>query len=192
LSRDERTRTLLELRSMLKARIDKLERELVKLRSMLDALDEALLEITITTADRVAPTSWPRVAEAVEKEPLPEVASVTPEKEMPVGEEGAPIEEIEVKSAGRSVGKILLNRGGGILVLEVAEGVKIPFDLPPLRWLEGRLRKLVDRFPNAVYNVETDEGGMLKGIVVKGAPPKELVKLSGEVRWALDRAYRKP
>jgi len=177
---------------MLKARIDKLERELVKLRSMLDALDEALLEITITTADRVAPTSWPRVAEAVEKEPLPEVASVTPEKEMPVGEEGAPIEEIEVKSAGRSVGKILLNRGGGILVLEVAEGVKIPFDLPPLRWLEGRLRKLVDRFPNAVYNVETDEGGMLKGIVVKGAPPKELVKLSGEVRWALDRAYRKP
>ncbi len=190
MSRDERTKTLLELRSMLKARIDKLERELIKLRSMLDALDEALLEITITTADRVAPMR-PEVLE-VEEKPTPEAERVTPEEVASVEREEVRVEEVEVTSAGRSIGRILLNKDVGILILEVAEEVRIPFDLPPLRWLEGRLRKLTDRFSEAVYNIETDERGILKRIVVKGAPVRELVKLSGEIRWALDRAYRKP
>jgi len=176
LNRDDRMRTLLELRNMLKTRIEELEEELARLRSMLDALDDVLLEATITTADRLplgegAPREI-RPAEAVEGPPSP-----------------AEVEEREILSGEERIGRILVNRGRGILVVEVEEGVKA--DSSPIRWLRRRLREFERISSGAAYNVEVEEG-LLKRVVVSGVPESEIERLVKEIRWALDRAHRNP
>ncbi|MEM0267988.1 MAG: hypothetical protein QXO55_04735 [Candidatus Korarchaeum sp.] len=51
--RDERIKNLLMLREFLKRRVEKLERELISLRRMIESLDEVLLEQTLVTADKL-------------------------------------------------------------------------------------------------------------------------------------------
>lgn len=51
--RDERVKNLLMLREFLKRRVEKLERELISLRRMMESLDEVLLEQTLITADKL-------------------------------------------------------------------------------------------------------------------------------------------
>ncbi len=53
--RSERIKNLLKLREFLKKRIEKLEREVLQLREMVDALDQVLLEQTLVTADQLKP-----------------------------------------------------------------------------------------------------------------------------------------
>ena len=54
--RDERIKNLLTLRDFLKRRIERLERELISLRRMMESLDEVLLEQTLVTADKLRET----------------------------------------------------------------------------------------------------------------------------------------
>ncbi|HDI86311.1 MAG TPA: hypothetical protein ENF83_02755, partial [Candidatus Korarchaeota archaeon] len=83
LNREDRMRNLLELRSMLKTRIDELEEELLRLRSMLDALDDILLEATITTADRLtSPAAVPEEAARVEERQRPPAPQEVEEREI--------------------------------------------------------------------------------------------------------------
>jgi len=56
LERDERIKNLLMLRDFLKRRAEKLEKELISLRRMIESLDEVLLEQTIVTADKLKET----------------------------------------------------------------------------------------------------------------------------------------
>lgn len=51
--RDERVKNLLMLRDFLKRRVEKLEKELISLRRMMESLDEVLLEQTLVTADKL-------------------------------------------------------------------------------------------------------------------------------------------
>ncbi|MCS7103456.1 MAG: hypothetical protein NZ992_06210 [Candidatus Korarchaeum sp.] len=51
--RDERVKNLLMLREFLKRRVEKLEKELISLRRMIESLDEVLLEQTLVTADKL-------------------------------------------------------------------------------------------------------------------------------------------
>ncbi len=51
--RSERIKNLLKLREFLKRRIEKLEREVLQLREMVEALDQVLLEQTLVTADQL-------------------------------------------------------------------------------------------------------------------------------------------
>ncbi len=176
MSRDDRMRTLLELRSMLKTRIEELEKELLRLRSMLDALDDVLLEATITTADRLGPLPAGAPDEAIEVEEYQAPA--------PPG-----VEEREVLSGDERIGRILVNRRKGILVLEMEREVRA--DSNPIGWLSKRLRELKRVSPGVAYNVEAEEGA-LRRIVVSGVPADELDRLVKEMRWALDRAYRNP
>ncbi|MCC6028550.1 MAG: hypothetical protein LM591_00125 [Candidatus Korarchaeum sp.] len=53
MERNERIKNLLMLRDLLKRRAEKLERELISLRRMIESLDEVLLEQTIVTADKL-------------------------------------------------------------------------------------------------------------------------------------------
>ncbi len=177
MNRDDRMRTLLELRNMLKTRIEELEEELARLRSMLDALDDVLLEATITTADRLP------LGEEVPRETRPaEAVEAGPPSP-------AEVEEREILSGEEKIGRILVNRGRGILVVEVEEGVKA--DSSPIRWLRRRLREFERISPGAAHNVEVEEG-LLKRVVVSGVPEGEIERLVKEIRWALDRAHRNP
>jgi len=56
LERDERIKNLLMLRDLLKKRAEKLEKELISLRRVIESLDEILLEQTIVTADKLKET----------------------------------------------------------------------------------------------------------------------------------------
>ncbi|RLG42166.1 MAG: hypothetical protein DRO01_01600 [Thermoproteota archaeon] len=176
MNREDRMRNLLELRSMLKTRIDELEKELLRLRSMLDALDDILLEATITTADRL--TSPAAVPE--------EVAKVEERQRPPAPQE---VEEMEILSGEERIGRILVNRARGILILEVERDVRA--DSGPIGRLTRRLRELRRSLSGVAYNVEAEEGA-LRRIVVRGVPPGEMDRLVNEVRWAIDRAYRNP
>jgi len=176
LNREDRMRNLLELRNMLKTRIDELEKELLSLRSMLDALDDILLEATITTADRLtSPAAVPG-----------EVTKVEERKRPPAPQE---VEEREVLSGEERIGRILVNRAKGILILEVERDVRA--DSGPIGWLSRRLRELRRSSPGVAYNVEAEDGA-LRRIVVRGVPADEMDRLVNEMRWAIDRAYRNP
>lgn len=56
MERDERIKNLLMLRDLLKKRAEKLEKELISLRRVIESLDEILLEQTIVTADKLKET----------------------------------------------------------------------------------------------------------------------------------------
>lgn len=51
--RDERIKNLLMLRDFLKRKMERLEKELISLRRMMESLDEVLLEQTLVTADKL-------------------------------------------------------------------------------------------------------------------------------------------
>ncbi len=176
MNREDRMRNLLELRNMLKTRIDELEKELLRLRSMLDALDDILLEATITTADRLTPPAT--VPE--------EVAKVEERQRPPAPQE---VEESEILSGEEKIGRLLVNRGKGILILETERDVRA--DSGPIGWLTRRLRELRRSSPGVAYNIEV-EGGALRRIVVRGVPADDMDRLVNEMRWAIDRAYRNP
>ncbi len=56
MERDERIKNLLMLRDFLRRRAEKLEKELISLRRMIESLDDVLLEQTIVTADKLKET----------------------------------------------------------------------------------------------------------------------------------------
>ncbi len=126
--RSERIKNLLKLRELLKRRIDKLEREIIQLREMVEALDQTLLEQTLVTADQLKPE--PQKAVEIEERKI-----LSEEGEL-IGivrinrESGSmvfvPTENVVVSARERPISSFLVRKveeyGGRCLVEETSDG----------------------------------------------------------------------
>lgn len=156
--RDERIKNLLMLRDFLKRRAEKLERELISLRRMMESLDEVLLEQTLITADK-----------------LKEIEDK--------GERGA--EERPIYSEdGKPLGSLLLDRKKSEVSFIAGEGVSINARERPIR---SFLFRKVEELEGKI-EVEEDSKGLLKSVRVKLKDPRDLDRIANYVRWAVLRS----
>lgn len=158
LGRDERIKNLLMLRDFLKRRVEKLERELISLRRMIESLDEVLLEQTLTTADKL------RGAE--------------------IRGEGKAEERVIYSEEGKPIGSLLLNRGRGEISFIPEEEASISARERPIK---SFLFRKVEELEGKV-EVEEDSKGMLKSLRVRLKDPRDIDKIANYVRWAVLRS----
>jgi len=160
--RSERIRNLLKLREFLKKRIDRLEKELIRLRQMMESLDEVLLEQTLVTADQLRPS----------------LTTATPQKED--------IEEREIVSEdGTLLGIVRINKSVGFLVFVPSEDVTIDARERPI---SSFLIRKVEEY-GGKCEVEEFPDGRLKALRVKfEGVPQELERMFRLLRWAITKS----
>ncbi len=160
---DERIKRLLELRELLKKRINKLESELLRLRQMLEALEETLLEQTLTTADKL--------------------------ERKKVEKEVRKLEKIQLTSKeGNLLGIVEMDRSRGYLKFVPAEGLLVDAESKPIKSFLMKKMKGFQEASNAVYELKAKEDGSLEYIEIEGLKPKELNEFLRMLRWAVERS----
>ncbi len=146
---DERIKRLLDLRELLKKRINKLENELIRLRQMLEALEETLLEQTLTTADKL---ERKRVEKGSKK-----------------------LEKVQLTSKGGGLlGVVEVDRAKGYLRFIPAEGLLVDAESKPIKsFLLKKMREFQES-SNATYDLRVREDGTLEYLEIEGLRSKEL------------------
>jgi len=159
-SDEERIRLLLELREMLKSRIERMEEALDRMRKMLRALEDVLIEMSIVSA-----------VELAEAERRVDVQEIRYRGEL--------VGKILID---REEGRVLFEAAEGTRL--PARGTLIH------GWLLRRvLEPLKERVPSVEYEV-AEEGGLLKKIDVRGLDRSSLDEVVGKMRWAIIRTLR--
>ncbi len=160
---DERIKRLLELRELLKKRINKLENELIRLRQMLEALEETLLEQTLTTADKLE-------RKKVEKGPKK-------------------LERVQLTSkGGNSLGIVEVDRAKGYLRFTPAEGLLVDAESKPIKSFLLKKMKEFEESSNARYELKVKDDGTLEYLEIEGLKSKELNDFLRMLRWAVERS----
>ncbi len=161
---DERIKRLLELRELLKKRITKLESELIRLRQMLEALEETLLEQTLITADKLERVKEQKGARRIERI------------------------QLTSKDSKRILGTIEIDRNKGYVKFIPIEGLFINAESRPIKsFLAKKMRELQES-SNVAYQVRAREDGSLEFIEIEGLKPKELNEFLRMLRWAVERS----
>ncbi|MDK2372464.1 MAG: hypothetical protein QI197_03695 [Candidatus Korarchaeota archaeon] len=157
--RSERIKNLLKLREFLKKRIEKLEREVLQLREMVEVLDQVLLEQTLVTADQL--------------------------KSEPEIQQFKDVEERRLTSEdGTLIGIARVNKRAGSIVFVPTENVMVDARERPIssflvRKVEeygGRCE--VDEYPN----------GRLRAIRIQVEEPQNLERIFRALRWAITKS----
>jgi len=160
MSDEERIRLLLELREMLKSRIERMEETLSRMRKMLRALEDVLIEMSIVPAAELA--------EAGRRVDVQEIRY-----------RGELVGKIVID---REEGRILFEAAEGTHL--PARGTLID------GWLLRKvIEPLRERTPSVEYEVAEEEG-VLKRIDIRGLDRGSLDEVAGKMRWAIIRTVR--
>ncbi len=157
--RSERIKNLLKLREFLKRRIEKLEREVLQLREMVEALDQVLLEQTLVTADQLKPE---------------------PEIQQP-----KEVEERRLASEdGTLIGIARVNKRTGSIVFVPTENVVIDARERPI---SSFLVRKVEEY-GGKCEVDEYPDGRLRAIRIQVGEPQNLERIFRALRWAVTKS----
>ncbi len=154
--RDERIRNLLRLRAYLKRRISRLEKEILRLRQMMEALDEALLEQTLITADKLGVPLEAKKEKSMEEREL-------------------------VSDDGITLGVVKIDRGDGSLIFTPSKDVLIDARERPI---SSFLVRKVEEY-GGKCEIEELPDGRLKFLKIKIKSPDNFEKIFRLLKWAV-------
>lgn len=152
----DRIKKLLELRDFLKKRIDKLEREILRLRGMMEALDQTLLEQTLITADQL------RSRKEVEKKEAFEERVISLEDGTPMG-------------------TVRIDRASNTITFIPTESIAVDAKERPISsFLIRKIREYGGR-----YEIDEYPDGRLKSIRIELPDPSNIERVFRALRWAV-------
>ncbi len=158
--KDERIRNLLQLRAYLKRRIDKLEKEILRLRQMMEALDDVLLEQTLVTADKLRVSLGSRLEPRKEKN----------------------LEEREVVSDnGVTLGVAKVDKSSGSLIFIPSKDILINAKERPI---SSFLARKIEEY-GGKCEIEEFPDGKLKTLKIKIRSLNDLKKIFRLLKWAV-------
>ncbi len=157
--RDERIRNLLQLRAYLKRRVDKLEKELLRLRQMMEALDEALLEQTLVTADKLGVSLEARREKNIE------------EREV-------------ISDNGITLGVVKIDKSSGSLMFIPSKDVLIDARGRPI---SSFLIRKIEEY-GGKCEVEEFSDGKLKNLKIKVRSSEDVDRIFRLLKWAITKS----